>query len=164
MTAATALNLAQSPELVRSNSGKTGCEKPLSIFGEDVYIKVDGKQTGGAWSMIEQVSPPGGGPPVHCHSREDESFYVVEGELLFLVGEERIAAHAGDFLWAPRNIPHTFLNVGAVPSRVTVVMSPSGMEEFFLKLAAIPGPPNPDLIAPLFAEYGLQLLGPPITA
>ena len=112
--------------------------------------------------MIEQTTPPGGGPPVHCHTREDEAFYVVEGDFLFLIGEEKIEVHPGDFVWAPRNIPHTLLNIGSVPARALVTMSPSGMEDFFLKVAAIPGAPTPEQIGELFEEYGLEFLGPPI--
>jgi quercetin dioxygenase-like cupin family protein len=158
----TAAGIPQLPELVRFAHGKVNHEEPLRIFGQEIYIKVTGGQTGGAWSMIEQTAPPGGGPPVHCHTREDEAFYVVEGDFLFLIGEEKIEVHPGDFVWAPRNIPHTLLNIGSVPARALVTMSPSGMEDFFLKVAAITGPPAPEQIGALFEEYGLEFLGPPI--
>lgn len=70
----TAAGIPQLPELVRFAHGKVNHEEPLRIFGQEIYIKVTGGQTGGAWSMIEQTTPPGGGPPVHCHTREDEAF------------------------------------------------------------------------------------------
>jgi quercetin dioxygenase-like cupin family protein len=163
MTTANLPDLALLPELVKANFGTAEYKEPLRIFGQEIYIKITGQQTGGAWSMIEQVTPPGGGPPVHLHTREDEGFYVVEGSFLFLVGEEKMETKAGDFLWAPRNVPHTLLNIGSTSARGIVVMSPPGMEDFFLKVAAIAGPPTPEQLDSLFAEYGLQLLGPPLS-
>jgi quercetin dioxygenase-like cupin family protein len=163
MTTANIPNLALLPELVKAGMGTAGHEEPLRIFGQEIYIKITGQQTGGAWSMIEQVTPPGSGAPVHMHSREDEAFFIAEGNFLFLVGEEKIETKPGDFLWAPRNVPHTFLNIGSIPARAIVVMSPPGLEDFFQKVAAIAGPPTPDQIASLFDEYGMSLLGPPLT-
>ena len=156
-------NFARLPELVKFNRGKVGYEEPLPVFGSEVYIKITGAQTGGAWSMIEQVTPPAGGSPVHSHSREDECFSVVEGDFLFMVGEERIAAHPGDFLFAPRNLPHSYRNIGSIPGRLAVILSPSGMEEFFLEAASLEGQPTLGQIGALFAKYGLEILGPPMT-
>jgi quercetin dioxygenase-like cupin family protein len=156
-------DIAGIPELVKSGYGKSGHEEPLRIFGQEIYIKVTGGQTGGAWSMIQQVSPPGGGPPMHRHTREDEAFFILEGKFLFQVGEDRIETNPGDFLFAPRNIPHTLLNIGDVPAKALVVMSPSGMENFFLAVAALEGPPDPVKVGQLFADYGIDLIGPPLT-
>ena len=156
-------DIARLPELVKAGFGRAGFVEPLNIFGEAVYIKATGAQTGGLWSMIEQVTPAAGGPPVHSHGREDEGFFILEGEYLFLVGEDRIKAYPGDFLWAPRNVPHTFLNIGSGTARATVVMSPPGMENFFSEIAAISGPPEPEEIGRIFAKYGLEVLGPPLT-
>jgi quercetin dioxygenase-like cupin family protein len=156
-------NIARQPELVKSGRGAVGHEEPLRVFGVEIYIKVTGAQTGGLWSMIEQITPPNSGPPLHRHSREEEGFFIVEGSFLFLVGEEKIEAHVGDFLWAPRGIPHTFLNIGSSPARVLVTMSPPGMEDFFLKAAALVGPPDPTTLGQMFADFGMELLGPPMT-
>jgi len=156
-------NITRRPELVKSDYGTTGHEDPLRIFGQEIYLKVIGPQTGGLWSMIEQVTPPGGGPPFHRHSREDEGFRIMEGKFLFVVGEEKIEADTGDFVWAPRDIPHTLVNVGSTPARALVVMSPPGMEDFFLKVAALPAPPDLAAIGQLFVDFGIELLGPPLT-
>jgi len=156
-------NIASIPELVKAGYGNTGHEEPLRIFGQEIYIKVTGAQTGGAWSMIQQVTPPASGPPMHCHTREDEGFWVVEGKFLFVVGDQRIEANPGDFLLAPRNIPHTFLNIGDVPAKAIVIMSPAGMEDFFLAVAALEGPPDPGWVGQLFAEYGIEFIGSPLT-
>jgi mannose-6-phosphate isomerase-like protein (cupin superfamily) len=161
MSSTHSLHPSQIPELIRYAHGKIGHEEPLAIFGQEIFLKVTGDQTAGAFSAIEQVTSPGNGSPMHCHTREDETFQITEGSLLFVVGDVRVEVHPGDLLWAPRNISHGFVNIGSVRARATVVMSPAGMEDFFLKAAAIPGQPTPEQINTLFTEYGLQFLGPP---
>jgi quercetin dioxygenase-like cupin family protein len=104
--------------------------KALWVAGDLVTLKVVGEDTDGAILLGEEVSPPGGGPPPHIHHREDETFYVLEGEYEFLVGERTIRADAGSGVHDPRNIPHTFKNVGTTPARMLAFVTPAGFEVF----------------------------------
>jgi quercetin dioxygenase-like cupin family protein len=98
-----------------------------------VTVKVAGAETGNAFSQIEVDDPRGGGTPLHVHHNEDETFYVLEGELTFLVGDERIDVGAGDFLFAPRDIPHAYA-VRSERARILSTISPAGIEQVFVSL------------------------------
>ncbi len=113
---------------------------------------------------METLTPPNLGPPLHVHQREDENFYIVEGDYLFEVDGRRIELLAGDFAWAPRGVPHCFQNFGSAMGRMLITVEPAGIEDFFWEIEAIPGPPDPAKIAPIGAKYGIELLGPPIHA
>jgi mannose-6-phosphate isomerase-like protein (cupin superfamily) len=102
--------------------------------------RVTGDDTLGAYSFSESIVQPGTGPVPHRHSREDESFYILDGRLEFRLGErgERIiTADPGSFVFAPRGIPHVFKNVGSVPARMLVVIAPAGLEKFFAERTAL---------------------------
>src|SRR5580765_3229102 len=71
-----------------------------------ITVKAGGAETGNAFSQIETDDPRGSGPPLHLHHNEDETFYILEGEVTILVGDERIDLNAGDFLFGPREIAH----------------------------------------------------------
>ena len=90
---------------------------------------------------METLTPPNLGPTLHVHQREDENFYIVEGDYLFEVDGRRIELHAGDFAWAPRGVPHCFQNIGSAIGRMLITVEPAGIEDFFGEIAAIPGPP-----------------------
>ena len=79
------------------------------FFGGLTTIKSTGGQTAGRVAVTENLAPRGSGSPLHVHHREDEWFYVIEGELTFWVGGEVIPAPAGSFVYGPRDIPHTFV-------------------------------------------------------
>ena len=120
--------------------------------------------------MIEHLSPRGSGSPLHVHSREDEWFYVIDGELTSWVGGQVIDAPAGSFVYGPRGIPHTFL-VSYETARFLLVTQPGEFSGFLRALAqpadavVIPPPATepPDVAAMslLAAEYGIEILGPP---
>jgi quercetin dioxygenase-like cupin family protein len=80
----------------------------LWFLGTLVIVKATDEQTGGAFGLIDNVLPGGFASPYHLHRNEDESFYVAEGEMTFYVGEERIKAAAGAFVYGPRGVPHGF--------------------------------------------------------
>ena len=134
-----------------------------------ITVKVAGSETGNAFSQIEVDDPRGGGTPLHVHHDEDETFYILEGELTFLVGDKRIDVAAGDFLFAPRDIPHAYV-VRSERSRLLSTISPAGIEQLFVSLgvpvtSAEPPtdtvmPPMPEM-ARLFAAHGAEILGPP---
>jgi quercetin dioxygenase-like cupin family protein len=137
----------------------------LNILGDTVVVKLSGEETGGRWSIMEDITPAGLGPPVHMHTREDECFYVLEGEFEFLVAGQKIYPQTGSFVYAPRNVPHTFRNIGQQGGRMLVQVQPAGLEKFFGEIDALPpGPPDMAKILPLFEKYGLQFLGLPLGA
>ena len=111
----------------------------------------------GVVDMIEV--PAGHMPPLHVHHNEDEAFYLLEGEAtLFLPGEE-IEAQAGDYVVAPRGVPHAY-RVGDRPARWLVISKPSGFERFVAEVAegAIADPAG---LAETAARHDIEILGPP---
>src|SRR5918998_4574640 len=103
------------------------------LVGDRITVKLRSEETGGVYSVAEEISPPQGGATPPTHSQEDETLYVLEGEVEFLLGEDTIPAGAGSCVYVPRGALHTFKNVGTLPSRVLFVLSPGGFEKFFLE-------------------------------
>lgn len=142
----------------------------LWAFGTLAVLKSTAQSTGGRVAVFDNLAPRGAGSPLHVHHREDEWFYVIEGELTIWVGGDVIKAPAGSFVYGPRDIPHTFL-VSSEQARFLLVTQPAGFEEFFRAMAqpapslTIPPPmeppadPSPMIAAA--AEYGLEILGSP---
>lgn len=104
-------------------------------------VCLSGVDTGGAFCLLEVSLAPRIGVPRHTHTREDESYYVISGELEVTVRGEIFVLKAGDSLMAPRNIPHEIRNSGDVENHYLLVFSPSGFEEFIMA-AALPAPGN----------------------
>ncbi len=125
-----------------------------------IQFKVAG-QGGDGLFVIENTFHAKGGPARHLHYRQDEWFYVVAGEFLMEVGEQRFVLHPGDALLAPRNVPHVWAYVGDATGRILVTFMPAGkMEAFFrevTKANAMP-PQDPEL----WRAHGMELLGPPL--
>jgi quercetin dioxygenase-like cupin family protein len=99
--------------------------------GDRYTFLVTGEESGGAYFAMEAFVPPGGGPGPHVHTREDETFYVLEGHVEFLLGEETVVAGPGDFVNVPRGVVHRFRNAGAETARVVLTFTPAGIEGFF---------------------------------
>jgi quercetin dioxygenase-like cupin family protein len=139
-------------------------------FGGLVTVKATSETTGGGVGVIEVLAAKGAGSPLHVHHREDEWFYVIEGELTFWVGGRTIQAPAGSFVFGPRDIPHTFM-VKSELSRFLLVVEPGGFVGFMRELSepaltlTPPPPPTeaPDMefIMSAAARYGIEILGPP---
>jgi quercetin dioxygenase-like cupin family protein len=104
-------------------------------------VCLSGADTGGAYCLLEVGLAPGMGVPRHTHTREDEAYYVLSGELEVTVGDEAFLLRAGDTLIAPRDIPHQLRNSGKVENHYLLMFSPSGFEEF-LEATAVPAPDN----------------------
>ena len=140
-----------------------GAGKALHVLGDVVTSLVAGAETGGAYAVQQQATHPGGGPPLHRHSREDEGFFVLEGEYEFRVGEQTVRAVPGTFVFGPRGIPHTFKCVGPGPGKIQVIISPPGLEAFFeeVDVLARQGPPDEGQVVALAGKYGVEIFGPP---
>ena len=139
------------------------------LVGDLITVKVASEETDGAVSIVEESTPPQGGPPPHFHQQEGEALYVLEGEVEFLVGERTIRASTGSCAYIPRRTLHTFKNVGTSPSRVLAVVTPGGLGKFFLEAGepATEGSSPPEgeqdvgRIVEIGQKYGLQIPPPP---
>lgn len=133
-------------------------------------LKASGSQTNGGVGVSEWHAPRGHGSPLHVHRREDEWFYVLEGELTFWVDGVVTVAGAGSFVFGPRNIPHTFL-VTSDDARFLLATEPGGFEDFVRAMSVAADtptlppssvqPPTPDVLGATAAEYGIEIIGPP---
>lgn len=133
-----------------------------SLGFSSIHFKVGTRETGGALFVIEHEHLLKGGPPVHFHLYQDEWFYLMEGEVLFQVGDQRKVLHAGESVLAPRMIPHGFCAVGETPSHMIIAFTPAGKMEAFFRDIAIPNGPAMD--AAVFSRYEMQYVGPPLKA
>jgi len=134
-----------------------------------ITVKAGPDQTGNAFSQFVVDDPRGSGPPLHVHHNEDETFYVLEGQVTMFVGGERIDLEAGDYLFGARGVPHAYL-VRSERARMLVTISHSGTEQLFVSLGVtVTGseppaeavmPPMPEMVR-LFGAYGAEILGPP---
>jgi mannose-6-phosphate isomerase-like protein (cupin superfamily) len=97
-------------------------------------VKVTGRDTHGGFGLTETLVPPGFSPPTHIHHGEDESFYVLEGELTIRCGDDTYSAPASSFAFLPRDVPHSFVAEGDTPVRMLGLMTPGGGEGFFIEL------------------------------
>jgi len=102
---------------------------------------LSGKDTGGAYCLLDVSLAPGMVVPRHTHTREDEVYFVLAGELEVTVGEKTFVLRSGDTLLAPRDIPHQLRNSGNNTNHYLLVFSPSGFEEFIMA-TAVPAPEN----------------------
>jgi len=146
----------------------------LWFLGTLLTVKVGGRQSGGSVCVVVQDCPQGFGAPLHVHSREDEWFYVLEGEMTFYVADEVIAARAGSFVYGPSGLPHTFSVDSPGGARFLLVAEPAGFEDFVAELgepatAPMRPPasvelPSPERLVAVAAEYGIEILGPPPAA
>jgi quercetin dioxygenase-like cupin family protein len=132
--------------------------------------KVGGSDSAGRLSILEAVVTRTAEPRRHIHHREDEAFYILEGQLSLHVGETVLTAAAGALAFAPMGIPHTF-TVDVEPSRILVITSPSGFEGFIFDLGepatgddppAGLSPPPREVILPIAQRYGIEIVGPTI--
>lgn len=128
-----------------------------SILGSYQWIKVEGADTENRMTLIYLDNGPGAGVPTHTHTREDETFIVLEGELTMTVGDKQHVVGPGGIVFGPRNVPHSFLTTGAGRTRFYVVITPSGMEHMFAELEQLPaGPPDMGKVLEICNRHGIQ--------
>ncbi len=150
----------------RGYASAAGEGEGLWIVGDTMTFKATGESTGGNLVFLENLTAPGGGPPPHIHTREDEFFYVLDGTFEIRIGDDVHAVGPGGFAFVPRGTVHNFRNTAETPSRIIVGFTPAGMDGFFREAgrpATDDGPAPPlgdDEIARTTAaapQYGLEL-------
>lgn len=107
--------------------------RTVAVVGDIYRFLATGRETAGTYVLFEAIVPPGGGPPPHVHSREEEGFYVLSGEITFHVHDERIVATAGRFVNIPVGTPHAFKNESGQPASMLITLAPAGLEEMFFE-------------------------------
>ena len=116
-------------------------------------VKASGRSTGGSLTLIELAID--GGPPRHIHTREDESFYVLNGTLEVECGNDQFQAGPGSFAFLPRNLPHAFRSVGG-PARALLIVTPGGLDQYFAELsAALAGNADAVQVRTIQRAYGI---------
>jgi quercetin dioxygenase-like cupin family protein len=153
------------PTIRTPDEGRT-----IAIVGDAYRFLATGEDTNGRYAMWEALVPPGGGPPSHVHSREEEGFYILEGEITIQVGEKRIVASAGMFANMPVGTPHSFKNESKSPARMLISVAPAGLEQMFFEVgvpvaqgATTALPPTQEEIEKLLAvssRYGIEFMLP----
>jgi mannose-6-phosphate isomerase-like protein (cupin superfamily) len=145
--------------------------KDVSTFGDTLYIKLGGEETGGALAIVEGSKAPGSsGPTLHVHGQEDEILYIVEGALRVQLGEQIFTAGAGTWIYMPRGVAHAFCNPFDQPARMLGIMSPAGFEHYFEEAATLAANAHKmsreEMIrkqTALGARYGGETVGPPMS-
>ena len=150
---------------------KPGDGRTIAVVGDVYRFLATGDQTQGRYAMWEALVLPGGGPPPHTHSREEEAFYVLEGDITLTVGDKRLAISAGMFANMPVGVEHAFKNETNKPARMLISIAPAGLEKMFFEVG-VPMPPGAttapaptqEEIAKLLQiapRYGIEMKPPP---
>src|SRR3712207_3315771 len=127
----------------RTFAHEPGEGEALWWIGMLATIKATKEQTGGQYTLVEVLAPDGFASPLHVHHFEDESFWILEGEMTFYVGDQTIKARPGSFLLGPKEVPHAFA-VDSGPARLLFVLSPAGFEDLVREM----GEPARELTLP----------------
>jgi mannose-6-phosphate isomerase-like protein (cupin superfamily) len=153
--------------VTRAVISKPGEGRTIAVVGDVYRFLAVGEDTDGRYALWEAIVPPGGGPPPHVHSREEEGFYVLEGEITLAVGDKRLVASPGMFVNMPVGTPHTFKNESGHPARMLISVAPAGLERMFFEAgqplpegAQTAPPPTKEEIEKLLAvapRYGIEI-------
>ncbi len=157
--------MTQQPTLRTPSEGRT-----FAVVGDVYRFLATGDETNGKYAMWEAIVPPGGGPPPHVHSREEEAFYILEGEITFTVNSQKVVALAGMFANMPVGTPHSFKNESDRPAKMLISVAPAGLEKMFMEVgvpladgATKALPPTKDEIEKLLTvapKYGIEIRVP----
>jgi quercetin 2,3-dioxygenase len=145
-------------------AGQDRFNEPIKYRGiSPNLVKVSARDTGGQFSVFEYEGFTKMGPDMHVHLKQDETFYILEGEYLFQVGEEKHTLKAGDTIFLPRNIPHTWLQL-TDKGKLMYMLQPAGkMEEFFKKMNSLKGIPTQEEVQRIHMAYEMKVVGPPLS-
>lgn len=134
-----------------------GGGRRVGVLAGHSEFKVESAQTNGAYAILEQTIPPGGGPPLHVHRHETEIFYILQGQFEVTVGGQRIAAPPGAIAVCPRDIPHTFRNLGDEPGRLLLTIIPGRFGDYFVEVDKIDHT-DAAAIKKLAAKFDVEIL------
>ena len=142
----------------------------IGVVGDVYRFLATGEETDGKYAMFDALVPPGGGPPPHVHTREEESFYILEGEITFLIGDQRVVATAGMFANVSTGCLHAFKNESDKPARMIITVAPSGLEKMFMEVGhpvaatatEAPKPTQADIekLLSIAPNYGIEIRVP----
>jgi quercetin dioxygenase-like cupin family protein len=136
-------------------------QPPLYFLGLPTHLRATAQTTNGGFGLVENVMPPGFASPYHTHQREDEAFYVVDGDMAFVCDGQWTIASPGTFVFGPRNLAHGFKVLGDAPARMLLLCSPGGFEQFVVDLSEpAPAPPDMTKLVAVAAQYGIEVHGP----
>ncbi len=128
-------------------------------------IKISSQDTAGGLAVFEQTGlTPKGGPPLHIHPFQDEWFYVIEGDYIFQVGDEKYRMNAGDTIFLPRKIQHAFVQLSEKGKMIVSYLPAGKMEEFFKVTDRWTSPPTLEIVKKVFEDHDMQVVGPPLRA
>ena len=167
MLAGAAITVSAKPPSINDNGGKpfiVKAGKPrFEAFNPTGVLKVSAEDTNGEFCLFETKNElgPMAGPPLHLHKFQDEIFQIIEGEFLFQVGDQKIKASAGDFVFGPRTVPHTFYQLSK-KAHMIFSYNPAGKMENIMKEMAKLMPQNPEAFAKACAENDVPFVGPPM--
>ena len=138
------------------------------MLGILMTLKATAEDTDGALGLVEGLHAPGTGAPPHIHHNEDEFFYVIDGEVEVTIGDEKIEGKAGSFVFAPRDIQHSYTVTGSQNSRILLGVTPAGLEKCFVELGepantlTIPpaAPPDLEKLLSIAKKYNVDFLVP----
>ncbi|HET8587191.1 MAG TPA: cupin domain-containing protein [Candidatus Limnocylindria bacterium] len=139
------------------------------FVGALMVRKAGRTETGGAFDLLDQTMPAHYSVPRHIHRQEDEAWFVLDGDITFQCGDRQLHVERGGWIFAPRNVPHTF-KVGNAGARALTLTSPSGFAEFVAEMGEpateliIPraAPVDEQLLAQVATRYGVEIVGPPL--
>lgn len=159
------MSTTRKPTVTRPGEGRT-----IGVVGDVYRFLVTGAETNGQYAMWEALVPPGGGPPPHLHSREEESFYILEGEIRFQIGDETRIATTGMFANMPVGCPHSFKNDSNAPARMLISVAPAGLEQMFFEVgtpldptaisAPLPSPADIQKLLAVAPQFGIEIRVP----
>ena len=135
-------------------SGPQAGRTVTSGHGSTAELKLVGEESGGDWAVVEWRLRAGDEPPIHIHTREDETLYVLEGAITAFVGDQRIEVEAGSYAALPKDVPHG-LSVRGNEARLLVTLAPAGTEYLFVPRDENDADP---------ARFGVILQGPALAA
>jgi quercetin dioxygenase-like cupin family protein len=150
------------PTITQPTEGRT-----VAVVGDIYRFLATGADTNGTYALWDAIVPPGGGPPPHIHSREEEGFYILEGEITFQIGDTQLVAGPGMFANMPIGSLNSFRNASDKPARMLISVAPAGLEKMFLEVgqpvaagATTAPPPTKAEIEMLLAaapRYGVEI-------
>jgi quercetin dioxygenase-like cupin family protein len=134
-----------------------GGGRVVGVLRDQSTFKVLSEQTGGAYAILEQRIPAGHGPPLHVHRHETEIFYILDGQFEVTIGDQKVSAPAGAIVVGPRDIPHTFRNVGSGDGRLLLTPIPGHCANYFIDVDGVPDGDHAAIRA-LSAKYDVDIL------